>query len=233
MGNSTFYVAVGLFILFFALILSFFGGAIIDPSWRLVAILAANSARYSDYIRDIVVYLILPPVVGLAFVMKGYAAERARFRRIFAEWPMIGIGAVFLVWGCLKVLLLLRGYNDTLSSAYSNGVSGIDGSILLIYATASIASLLWVLIGILLVYLSTTNILRKKEMFIDQQTSSDPQNNSQSQFAPTLKGKPVNTCSSDTVWLYSESMLNLFIGGLKIRFSATEQASYFPRLRGK
>jgi hypothetical protein len=177
MKKSTLYVTVGLFILLFAFILSFFGGGILEP-WRLVAILSANSARYIDYIRDIVVYLILPPIVGLAFVVKGYLAEKARFRKIFAEWPMIGIGAIFSASGFLKILLLPRAYYDTLSSAYNNGVSWIDSSILLIYATVLIADFLWVLIGTLLMYLSATNILRKKELFINQQTGSDVQTSS-------------------------------------------------------
>jgi len=70
-------VDVGLLILSLAFIFSFFGGlnVTLDLGDRLVGILQANTNQYWNYVRDALLYLVLPPAIGLLFSIIGYVNE--------------------------------------------------------------------------------------------------------------------------------------------------------------
>jgi len=145
-------VEVGLIILTFAFIVSVFcSGSAADPPWRLLAILEANPHLYLVYVRNALLYLILPVFMGLAFSILGYIRERKSPTGIFDGWPLLMIiGGMFVFWAVLGLRFTYTSYYDTISAAHSRNIAGIDNLILTVYATASVADILWLSAGVLL-----------------------------------------------------------------------------------
>ena len=151
-----FRVEVGLLVLSLAFVVSFFGGlgVGIDLSeyWRLVAILEANPQRYLEYIRDSVLFLILPPAAGLAFSIIAFMKERKSPTGVLKWWlPLAVFGGFFLLWGAYGLQWRYTRYCDAIRGLNMYGPQGISGLILAVYATASVGGILWILAGILFI----------------------------------------------------------------------------------
>jgi len=147
-------VEVGLIILLFAFIMSLFCSITIDPPWRLLNILEAHPNLYLSYVRNALLYLILPVSVGLAFSILGYIRERKSPTRVLDGWPLLMIiGGIFVFWAFLWLRFAYTSYFDAISRAHSWSitprVAGIDNLILAVYATASVVGILWLSAGIL------------------------------------------------------------------------------------
>ena len=70
-------IDVGLFILALAYVVSFFGGlnVTLDLGERIDNILQANPNRYWTYAQDAVIFLVLPPAIGVALSIIAYVKE--------------------------------------------------------------------------------------------------------------------------------------------------------------
>jgi len=153
------YAEIGVIVSGLAFISSFFAVASMDPYWRLVNMLAANPQHYINYVWSMLLYSILPLTVALILVVVGYKRERAYSTKILCQWPVAVIGGIFSVWGALRILLSLNAYSNALSTAHYQNIGEIDGLILTIYATTSVAAVLWLFTGILFIYLPLSNKL--------------------------------------------------------------------------
>lgn len=106
-------VEVGLLILSLAFVASFFGGlgVTIDlGEHRIVYLLEANPHRFWDYVRDVFLFLILPPAVGLVFSIIAFLGERKSPTGVFKWWlPLMVVGGFFFFWG---VYGLQRTYTE-------------------------------------------------------------------------------------------------------------------------
>lgn len=146
-------VAVGLVILFLAFIVSSFVSVSIDPL-DLLDVLEAHPNLYLSYVHNALLYLILPVSVGLAFSVLGYIRERKSPTGILDGWPLLMIiGGIFVFWAFLGLQWAYTSYFDAISEAHSwwvtPRVAGIDNLILAVYATASVAYILWLFAGVL------------------------------------------------------------------------------------
>lgn len=149
-----FRVEVGLLILSLAFVVSFFGGlnVTIDLSeyWRLVAILEANPNRYLAYMRDALLYLIMPPAVGLAFSIIAFTRERKSPTGVLDWWlPLAVFGGFFFFWGAYSLSWTYTKYSAAIHEAELYSSINIADIILAICATASVGGILWALAGVL------------------------------------------------------------------------------------
>ncbi len=171
-------VEVSMLILSVAFVVSFFGGlnVTIDLSeyWRLVAILEANPNRYLGYVRDALLYLILPPAVGLAFSSAAFIRERKSPTGVFKWWiPLAVFGGFFFVWGVYSLQWNYTQYCEAIHEAKLYSSVDIAGPILAVCATASVGSILWLLAGVLFLLSPVFKIvLHDKENMLKVEKSS-------------------------------------------------------------
>lgn len=171
-------VEVSMLILSVAFVVSFFGGlnVTIDLSeyWRLVAILEANPNRYLGYVRDALLYLILPPAVGLAFSSAAFIRERKSPTGVFKWWiPLTVFGGFFFVWGVYSLQWNYTQYCEAIHEAKLYSSVDIAGPILGVCATASVGSILWLLEGVLFLLSPVFKIvLHDKENMLKVEKSS-------------------------------------------------------------
>lgn len=152
------YVEVGLFIFLFAFILSILGEmTIVGEPWRLVAGLVANPQSYLNWVRDALLYLILPPAVGVAFIIIGYIREKKTFFR----WQLAVTGGIIVFWGLFGLWSVYDSYCEAVDSMTPHNVP-IGNLLLIIYAVVSAAKILWLFAGILSMYPYLNSTLRSE-----------------------------------------------------------------------
>lgn len=149
-----FRVEVGLLILSLAFVVFFFGGLNVHiglaESWRLVVILEANPHRYLSYILDAILYLILPPAIGLAFNIIAFIRERKSPIGVFEWWlPLAVFGGFFFFWGAFGLRRMYTHYIDAIQEANAFSFVDITNSILAVYVTASVGYIIWLFSGVL------------------------------------------------------------------------------------
>jgi len=146
-------VEVGLLIIPFAFMISFFGGLQVGmDSWRIVDLLLANPQIYMYYIQVIVLYLIFPPAISLTLTILGYSREKEFSKKIFSKWPSIIIGGIPIIFGFLILRETYYAYYNNMSWLHSKGIQRIDTPLLMIYGTEFIAGILWLFLGVLILY---------------------------------------------------------------------------------
>ena len=111
-------VEVCLLILFLVFVVSFWGslGIGIDlAEHRITAILEADSNRYFEYMRDVFLFCILPPAVGLVFSTIVFIREGKRLTGA-SEWrlSLMVVGVFFFSWGIYGLWLTYTRYLDVI-----------------------------------------------------------------------------------------------------------------------
>ena len=122
---------------------------VLSEEWRVVATLEANPHYYLGYIRNILLYGMLPPAIGLIFCIAG-TRSKARPR----DWRLSILGAISsFLWG---VLILRAAYSDyTTATHWTNTyhVSYINSFLLAIYVTFGMVGVLWLFAGLFFAFL--------------------------------------------------------------------------------
>lgn len=149
-------VEVGLLILSVAFVVSFFGGLNVSVGLSdysdLIVILEANPNRYWSYIQEAVIFLILPPAVGLTFSIIGFVREKKSPTGVLSLWlPLMAFGVFFFFWGLLGLRAVYTSYCVATHWIDLYGPTEIADLILPIYATTLAGEILWVFAGALFI----------------------------------------------------------------------------------
>jgi len=147
------FVEIGVIFLSLALLFSFTGPFIIDPPTRLVDLLWANPQRYLEYIFQAFVFLVLPSIIGISFVIFGYTKKKEGTAEISPQWALAIIAGVFLVWGILYISFDYGAYQNAMRTLHNIRIEGLENLVVAIYATVLLAGGLLVLAGLLVLYL--------------------------------------------------------------------------------
>jgi len=147
-------VEVGLFILTLAFIVSFWGGLGINidlGEQRIVFSLEANPDHYWYYIRDVFLFLILPPAVGLAYSTIAFVREKKSPTGVLKWWlPLTIAGCFFFVWGALCLRFTYACYLDAIDGANALNTSmEIANLISKVCVAAMVGGILWLFAGLL------------------------------------------------------------------------------------
>lgn len=152
------YVEVGLLIFPFAFILCITAEImIIGEPWRLGAILEANPHFYLRYVRNVLLYSISPPAVGVAFIIFGYIKER----KTFFKWQLAVTGGIILFWGVFMIRGVHAAYWDVMDMVTKYNIP-ISDLVLTIYVAVAMAKILWILAGVLSMHSYLYNTLRNE-----------------------------------------------------------------------
>jgi hypothetical protein len=148
-----FHVQVGLLILALAFVVSFWGnlGIGIDlAEHRIIYILEANPNRYLEYMRDVFLFCILPPAVGLIFSIIAFARERKSPTGVL-DWrlPLTVVGIFFFSWGVYELWWTYTHYLNVIHWANTYGYVNIADLILKVCFAVMVGHILWVLAGTL------------------------------------------------------------------------------------
>ena len=147
------FIEIGLVFISLAFVLSFIGPLVMDPFSRLVNLLRANPQRYLEYVFRAFLFLILPSVVGIIFVIVGYRKKKDGPAELSPQWALAIIAGIFLVWGTLYISFQYTACQNAIRTLYANRIEGLENLVLAIYATVSLAGAVLVLAGLLLLYL--------------------------------------------------------------------------------
>lgn len=162
-------VELGLLILCLAFAVSLFTGVWISEPGRLVDILEAHPHFYLNDVWYAFRYYVLPPALGLVFSIIGYRRERKSPTGVFEWWlPLVVFGCFFFSWGALGLWGKYTCYLD--ATAYWLYSVDIADPVLAVYATESVAFILWLFAGVLFILSPVFKILRNKRR-------RDPHNN--------------------------------------------------------
>jgi len=146
-------VEVGLLILSLAFVVSFFGslGIGIDlGEHRIIPILEANPYRYTEYMLDAFLFLILPLAVGLAYSIIAFVRERKSPTGVLEWWlPLVVVGGFFFFWGVYGVLWTYTNYLDVIQLLHAYGPAEIADLILKVCLVVWIGDILWMFAGVL------------------------------------------------------------------------------------
>jgi hypothetical protein len=161
-------VEVGLLILSVAFVVSFFGDLNVSVGLSdysdLIVILEANPNRYWSYMQEAVIFLILPPAVGLTFSITGFVRERKSPTGVLSLWlPLMVFGAFFFFWGLLGLRAVYTSYcaaTHWIDLYYPTEIADL---ILPIYATALVGKILWVFAGVLFIFSPMFKMLLNKK----------------------------------------------------------------------
>ena len=150
-----FRVEVGLLILVFAFVVSFWGslGISIDlGEQRIIPLLEANPDRYLEYMRDMFLFCILPPAAGLIYSTIAFVRERKTSTAVL-RWRLLlmVVGGFFVLWGVYGVWWIYNDYLNVINWINMYGPVEIADSILEICLAAIIGNILWLVTGFLLV----------------------------------------------------------------------------------
>lgn len=152
------YVEIGLLIFLFAFILCIPAEfMIVGEPWNLGEILEANPHFYPSYVRNVLLYSILPPAVGVALIVTGYIRER----RTFLKWHIAVAGGIVLFWGVYTLQRVHDAYIDIMKLVTEYNVP-IGNLVLPIYAAVGVAKLLWIFAGVISTHLHVFSMLRNE-----------------------------------------------------------------------
>ena len=150
-----FRVDVGLLIFSLAFVVSFWCVGLkigIDlAEWgRIAYILEANPNRYLEYLRDALLFGVLPPAVGLAYSIIAFAKERKSPTGVLDQWlPMTVAGGFFFSWGVYGLWWTYTHYLDVIHLVKAYGYMNIADLILKICSAVIVGYILWILAGTL------------------------------------------------------------------------------------
>jgi len=152
---SHFRVEFGWVILSFGLVVSFFGSMNIGQWYDLTDIFQVNRQYYSDYMISTLLFVVLPPALGLTLSGLGFLRERKSPTGVLEWWfALTFFGAVFFSWvviglrwantSSIDAERWLHSYGQAFPNAteVSNLVQGV-------YRIASIGYFLWLTAGLL------------------------------------------------------------------------------------
>lgn len=149
---------IGYLIFPFAFILWFPGEVmIVGEPYRLVAILEANPHFYLGYVWNALLYLILPPAVGVSFILIGYVKEK----KAFFQWQYAVAGGIILFLGLYSLWRVHVAYWKAMNEAARFNIP-IGDLLPTIYATHSIDKILWIFAGVLSTHSYLYNTLRNE-----------------------------------------------------------------------
>lgn len=147
-------VEVGLLILSFAFVVSFWGGGLgigIDlAERRIIPILEANPNRYLEYMRVAFLFCILPPATGLVFSIIAFAREKKSPTGVLRWWlPLTVVGGFFFFWGVYGLWWTCTHYLDVINWVNAYGPVEIADLILKVCLAVIVGDILWVFTGVL------------------------------------------------------------------------------------
>jgi len=146
-------VEVGLLLLLLAFIVSFVGGLGIGidlGEYRIIPILEADPHRYTEYVLDAFLCLILPLTVGLAYSIIAFVRERKSPTGVLKWWlPLMVVGGFFFFWGIYGVWWTYTNYLDVIGWLHVYGPAEIADLILKVCLAVWIGDILWMVAGFL------------------------------------------------------------------------------------
>ncbi|TET65307.1 hypothetical protein E3J49_02075 [Candidatus Bathyarchaeota archaeon] len=151
--KTVFLSRVALSVILCGYIVAFFGSfAAAEPHYRLTAILEANPSRYLIYIRNTLLFLVLPMAVVLVLTLIVYVGRRESLTCILNLWPiLLVLGSISSWYGLLGIRWVNSNYSDAISwlKSCGNYTVEIDNLILAVYRTVTVGNILLVITGIL------------------------------------------------------------------------------------
>lgn len=152
------YVGVGLLIFLFAFILCIPAEImVVGEPWRLGVILEVNPHFYLRYVRNALLYSVLPPAVGAAFIIIGYIKER----ETLLKWQLAVTGGIILLWGVFGLKRVHAAYWDVMDYVTEYNVP-IGNLLIPIYAAVAVAKILWIVAGFFSILAYLYGVLRNK-----------------------------------------------------------------------
>jgi len=148
-----FRVEVGLLILAFAFVISFWSSLELGidlGEQRIIPLLEANPDRYLEYMRDVFLFCILPPAAGLIYSIIAFVRE-AKTSTAVLRWrlPLMVVGGFFFLWGAYGVWWIYNDYLNVINWINKYGPVEIADPILKVCLAAIIGSILWLFAGLL------------------------------------------------------------------------------------
>jgi hypothetical protein len=103
------------------------------------------------FVREILLYLVLPPAVGIGFILIEYIKERKTFLR----WELALAGSLIAFSGLNGLWLAYGAYTETINwiEHYAPYVIPMGNLLLTIFTTLSVAKILWLFAGVLCIHL--------------------------------------------------------------------------------
>jgi len=148
-----FRVEVGLLILAFAFVISFWSSLELGidlGEQRIIPLLEANPDRYLEYMRDVFLFCILPPAAGLIYSIIAFVRE-AKTSTAVLRWrlPLMVVGCFFFLLGAYGVWWIYNNYLNVINWINKYGPVEIADPILKVCLAAIIGSILWLFAGLL------------------------------------------------------------------------------------
>ena len=121
----------------------------------LVGILEHNPDCYLEIMRNGLLFLVLPPAVGLAFTVVAFVRERRNSSnglRGVLWLPLMVVGGFLSWWGFYGVWWNYDFYLDAIH--YAERWSSVDLAepLLRLYATSAAGDILWLIVGLLCLF---------------------------------------------------------------------------------
>ena len=159
-------IEVGLLLLSLAFVLLLWFPEIFDQPWRLVILLEASPTAYLTQVNRILLFSILPVVIGLSCSVIGYIREiRSPTGVLGWSLPLAIFGFVFLFWGVFGLNFYRISYPKALAEAERYFVEGswVKSSVTAIYLTAFVARIIWIATGVLFMLSPIFKIITKQK----------------------------------------------------------------------
>ncbi len=164
-------VEVGVFILSLAFLLSLYFPEIRDQPWRIIIMLEASPTAYLVLSKSILLRSVLPIVLGLTFSVIGYIREiRSPTGVLGWSLPLAVFGFFFFIWGAWGLHHYYNSYFHALVEAELSpfGSAYVRNSIVIVYATAYVARIIWLFTGVLFMLSPVFKIIIRRKYTQEQ-----------------------------------------------------------------
>lgn len=147
------YTGLKLWLLFFLFCISFVG--ILEAAEpNIVPRLEADPDRYLRYVQNGVLFLFLPALGEICFIIVVHVG-RGKIRSELLDWwsILLTFGIVFFSFGVFGIIYSIHSYYGAINYALLENNSNIQFHIWAVYTTAAIGLILWMLAGVLFILL--------------------------------------------------------------------------------
>ena len=145
-------IGFGLWLLFLVFVVGWLGAFLASAdSYRIVNKLEFLPERYSDYVEQTIIFLIVPSIVEVAFIVTSCVSSRRFWVEVLAWWPvLVAYGLLFLLFGFFGLFVAVHDYSSAVREL-TGSLQHLRNPLFAIYASAAIGFSLWALAGLLFV----------------------------------------------------------------------------------
>ena len=160
-GKRSVLFGAGLFVLILAFFLSLLATVgTIGEEWRVASIVERNPNSYIEWIKDCLIYGIVPIATGITLCIIGYI-QRKTLRGRFENLLLLITGGFLVIWGIHYFQVACRDYSRVLSSTNEWDISHISNAIQAIYLAYECVGILWLVTGAFLIVTSFYTLFKQ------------------------------------------------------------------------